>query len=94
VAQFAWIGLKEVGDGGTGGTAPVFTPFWDADTADVFDSRRYHHYTDPDPDASPTPSQNNPACVVQTRNYTQFGTPDGWRDRPCGDSYPVICERE
>lgn len=92
VPQFAWIGLKEVGS--DPGTGPVFAPFWDADTSDVFDSRRYHHYTDPDPDASPAPNPNNPACVVQTRNYTQFGTPDGWRDRQCGDSYPVICERE
>ena len=79
---FAWIALRA-----NTATSGAINGFWDYNS-EVFASRRYHAYTDPDPSQAP------PSCSLISLHYTMFGTPDGWRDRFCTEQHLVLCERE
>jgi|GEM_PF-3343065 len=79
---FAWFALRANNQ-----TAGEVNAFWDYNS-ESFVSRRYHAFTDPDPDTIP------PSCSVISLHYNNFGTNDGWRDRFCSERDLILCERE
>ncbi len=73
-ANDAWIALKSTQ------TVGVFN--WQAPTSEAFDSRRFHGFTQVEPNEGAVP-----ACTRLQANY-------GWRDQNCGNTYDAMCERD
>ena len=67
-------------------TTGVFSYDRPASTVPPYDSERYHGFLTPDPNQGSVP-----ACAVMTHTHPQG---DGWRDRPCTDTYAALCERD